>query len=119
MVVAKKSMSTTSFNVILKVRGERKTHKSGSGELLLSNISMLFISSLPVEWQHNFVTARQEYSPTSTHGHCCYSEQRHTQTNQKWKRGREGGKEGKDRKRNVARINGQEEVNSTGDILHA
>lgn len=35
------------------------------------------------------------------------------------KNGRGEGKEGKDRKRNVATINGQEEVNSTGDILHA
>lgn len=33
--------------------------------------------------------------------------------------GREEGKEGKDRKRNVATINGQEVVNSTGDIAHA
>lgn len=35
------------------------------------------------------------------------------------KNGGKGGKEGKDRKRNVATINGQEEENSTRDILHA
>lgn len=67
------------------------TNKPGVVELLQSNMSMLFISPLPEEWQ-NTVTARQEYSPTSTHGHCCYSEQRQPQTNQKWKRGRERGK---------------------------
>jgi len=35
------------------------------------------------------------------------------------KNGRGEGKEGKDRKRNVATINGQEEVNSSADIWHA
>lgn len=35
------------------------------------------------------------------------------------KNGGGGGKEGKERKRNVPTINGQEEVNSAKDILHA
>lgn len=70
----------------LGVTGARRTNKPGVVELPQSNISMLIMSPLPVGWQRNVVTARQEYSPTSMHGHCCYSEQRHPQ-NQKMEEG--------------------------------
>ena len=80
-IISSWTAKKVNVNTVLQVfslsvsKGARPTNKPGVVELPLSNMSMLFISPLPVRRQHSFVTVRQEYSPTSRHGHCCYSEQ--------------------------------------------
>lgn len=85
-------METLPSKSSLKVMCARRTNRPGVAGFPHSNISMLLMSPLPVERQHNLITARQKYSPTSTHGHCCYSKQRHPQKQPKMEEGRKRGK---------------------------